>query len=759
MLNSLNPAQLQAATVKLGNLLILAGAGSGKTRVLIHRIEWLITAQGAAPYHILAVTFTNKAAAEMRARLAAQLQGDLSSMWIGTFHGIAHKLLRMHWANCGLPENFQILDGEDQLRVIRRIFKKLNINEDHWEPRQAQNYINRKKDDGKRTKHLMRGNNPFEQVMLEIYREYEQICQREGLLDFAELLLLAYELLMQNVTLLAHYRQKFLHIFVDEFQDTNKIQYDWLKLFANSAHSTTVVGDDDQSIYGWRGACIENIYRFDRDFPPTTIMRLEQNYRSTGTILAAANAVISCNSGRYGKTLWTQAEQGEPITLYVALNEEDEALYLVKQILKYREAGYALEDMAILYRSNAQSRVLEDALLRVGLEYSIYGGLRFFERAEIKDALAYLRLLVNQHDNTAFDRAINNPPRGIGARSLEKIRELAALHNISYWQASQQALSEQIISGRVVSGINSFIGLITELSQVAAAIKLSAIIEQIIAKSGLLQFFSSQPGETARSRIENLKELVNATATYTTEPEYSTNYAIITDFLNFASLDAGSRDEGKGGVQLMTLHAAKGLEFPLIFMCGVEEGLFPHHFSKDDPQALAEERRLCYVGITRAKQKLFLTFAEVRRLFGREEARRVSRFISEIPSHLIDEERRKFSIRHNGSVTARSDGSRSYGFRGHNQSSLHGSMNSGMSTAAIATTMTAAASIAHKVSRVNFNRSDDPALLIGRRVKHQKFGSGIVIDQEGSAEKTRVHINFDVTGAKWLMLSYANLEI
>lgn len=773
--HALNPAQLQAATAKLGNLLILAGAGSGKTRVLVYRIIWLIVEHNAPINSIFAVTFTNKAAAEMRHRVAEQLQQDPSGMWIGTFHGLAHKLLRLHHGASGLPAEFQVMDGGDQLQLIKRILKKLSINEERWEPKQVQNFISRKKDEGKRSRHLDKGHNPHEQVMLEIYRAYEQTCQQEGLVDFSELLLRSYELLNNDENLRAYYQQKFKHFFVDEFQDTNKIQYAWLKLLTGSGASVTVVGDDDQSIYGWRGACVENIYKFEQDYVATTMLRLEQNYRSTGTILAAANAVIARNGGRFEKTLWTETDKGDPITLYVALNEEDEALYVVKQLQQYRADGGLLQDAAILYRSNAQSRVLEEAFLRAGMEYSIYGGLRFFERAEIKDALAYLRLVVNKYDNVAFERAINTPPRGIGAKSLEKIREIAMEQSVAYWDAAQQAMEDGFITGRATSGIAGFMAMINTLNQLAPTLSLSEIISKIIQDSGLLQLFQAQPGEMARSRIENLKELVNAAGDFALEfqPEEADipdeqyqpsrsplEISALSAFLSFTALDAGSRQDGKGGVQMMTLHSAKGLEFNVVFMCGVEEGLFPHHFSKDDPQSLEEERRLCYVGITRAKKKLIITHAEVRRLFGREETRRVSRFISEIPVELITEERRRVVVRPTNNYASNSYTGNNYTSNRERNEFDQRYATARENTRGNNSGYNARSSSAPPVTiKLAASGGKDKGSLIGRRVKHGKFGRGLVIDQEGNDDKARINVNFEATGVKWLMLAYANLEV
>ncbi len=724
MSNLLNAAQQQAVEAELGNLLVLAGAGSGKTRVLVNRIAWLITNNNASLHSIFAVTFTNKAANEMKTRLASILRRSTSNIWVGTFHSLAHRLLRLHWQESKLPQNFQVIDSDDQLRIIRKIFKQLNVDEERWEPKQVQNFINRKKDDGIRSNRLAPAHNIFERVMGDIYVAYEQACDKNGVVDFGELLFRAYELLAESSSLRGHYQERFSHFLVDEFQDTNAIQYGWLKLLASNAQSVTVVGDDDQSIYGWRGARIENIYKFEKDFPNAAIIRLEQNYRSTSTILSAANEVISCNDGRLGKSLWTQEAAGELITLYTALNEEDEALFVVRQIKKYNTEQNSLSDIAILYRSNAQSRVLEEALVREGITYCIYGGLRFFERAEIKDALAYLRLVVNTTDNTAFERVINTPPRGIGEQSLGKIREFAIQNNLSYWAAARQCIQENILTGKAGVGLRAFINIIESLTSLINEQPLSIVVEQAINISGLLQFFKEKQGEGARSRVENLEELVSATNNFSFEAIGSglaeDPKTMLVEFLSYASLEAGDHKktaDGSVGVQLMTLHSAKGLEFPVVFICGAEEGLFPHHFSKDDPQALEEERRLCYVGITRAMRKLFITHAEKRRLFGREEARKKSRFVTEIPEHLLDTQA--------GKIYTKSTSPFFF-------SETKTSYNSGQ-------------------GQFRFR--------LGQRVKHARFGLGTIVDQEGALDKMRINVHFDNVGPKWLVCSFARLEM
>lgn len=721
----LNKAQASAVTSELGNLLVLAGAGSGKTRVLINRIAWLITNAHASPYSILAVTFTNKAASEMRSRLIAMLGGEVRNIWVGTFHGLAHKMLRQHWRAANLPEHFQVMDSDDQLRLIKRVFKQLNIDEDRWEPKKAQGFINRKKDEALYARQLTIAESAYEQVMGEIYAHYEQACQEAGVLDFADLLLRSYSLLANNPEILIYYRNKFDHFLVDEFQDTNTIQYLWLKILSEHAASVTVVGDDDQSIYGWRGAKIENIQRFQHDYPQTKVVRLEQNYRSTSTILSAANALIDNNSGRMGKTLWTQGEQGDPITLYSALNEEDEALYVARKVQTYANQGGNLRDIGILYRSNAQSRVLEEALVRLGVPYVIYGGLRFFERAEIKDALAYIKLAVNVNDDAAFERVVNIPPRGIGKVSLEKLRELASASNQTMLATAKEAVETKMITGKARAGLLDFIEIINEIAAIALTASVTEVVELTVRRSGLLTYFAEQAGERSQNRAENLEELVSATTDFVYDATEADplQAAPIADFLSYTALESGERqvDASQPAVQMMTLHSAKGLEFPTVFMCGLEEGLFPHHFSAEDPERLEEERRLCYVGITRAMQHLYITYAQRRRLFGNEEARRISRFVREIPEHLIEEKSRRLNV---------------------NRHAYHQEISSEF------------------VQHVASDLGSDTGLgfNLGQRVRHAKFGVGTVVDFEGQGERARVSVFFEGAGTKWLVLSYAKLE-
>ncbi|MFB1035786.1 MAG: DNA helicase II, partial [Sinobacterium sp.] len=638
IIDSLNDAQRNAVCAAPGNQLILAGAGSGKTRVLVHRIAWLIQTEHLSPYSIMAVTFTNKAAKEMRNRIE-DLQGStLRGMWVGTFHGLAHRLLKSHWLDAGLPENFQILDSDDQLRVVKRVTRALDLDDSQWPPRQSQWFINSQKDEGKRAAHIDDWGDLHHKTMVRIYAHYEELCERGGLVDFGELLLRSHELWLKKPEILKHYQQRFSHLLVDEFQDTNTVQYAWLRVLAGNSCKVTAVGDDDQSIYGWRGAKIENIQRFSEDFPDTQITKLEQNYRSTETILKAANEVISRNQGRLGKELWTAGEQGEKISLYAGFNEVDEANFIVEQIQQAPE-DVAKSDCAILYRSNAQSRVLEDSLLRAGVPYRVYGGHRFYERLEIKNALSYLRLLNNPHDDIAFERVINTPTRGIGAKSVENLRLFAREHGSSLWQSANVMTEKKLLPARASSNIANFLQLLADLTEGTTELPLHEQVDHIIEASGLLEFHRNEKGEKGQARVENLQELVVATRAFAWDEDE--NGTPLQQFLDTAALDAGDAqaDEFEDAVQLMTLHSAKGLEFHSVFMAGVEENLFPHKMSIEEPGRLEEERRLCYVGITRAKVKLYISYAECRRLYGSDNFNSPSRFLREIPAECLQEVR------------------------------------------------------------------------------------------------------------------------
>jgi DNA helicase-2/ATP-dependent DNA helicase PcrA len=712
ILNPLNTAQREAVTSSRGNLLVLAGAGSGKTRVLVHRIAWLIRAEGFSAQSVLAVTFTNKAAREMRGRIEDMLQMPTHGLWVGTFHGLAHRLLKSHWQEAGLPQQFQILDSDDQLRVVKRICRELDLDEARWPPKQAQWFINGQKDEGLRARHVEAPEGDlYAKTMLRIYAAYEETCERGGLVDFAELLLRAHELWLKSPETLAHYQQRFKTILVDEFQDTNTIQYAWLRVLAGQTIPVVAVGDDDQSIYGWRGARVENIQRFAEDFKDTATVRLEQNYRSTATILDAANGLIARNAGRLGKNLWTDGDRGEPITLYAGFNEQDEARYIVEQAEKWFADGEPRRSIAILYRSNAQSRVLEEALLREGIPYRIYGGQRFYERLEIRNALAYLRLAQTRDDDPALERVLNTPPRGIGSKTVEKLREVARSEQVSLWRASCLAVERDLLPARALTALTKFQALIDDFDRVAETLPLNELTEHVIAISGLLDYHRAEKGERGQARVENLQELVTATRLF--EPEDET-ISPLQAFLDSAALDAGEgqADPYEDSIQMMTLHSAKGLEFPLVFIAGMEENLFPHQMSLEEPGRLEEERRLAYVGITRAMRKLVVTYAENRRLHGGDMYNTPSRFIREIPGELIEE------VRLNGAV-ARPLGS--------------------LSRAALA---------------------DPPpeGIDLGRRVLHQVFGEGVITQFEGQGSNARVEVSFS-EGSKWLVLQYANLTV
>ncbi|WP_415904711.1 DNA helicase II [Neptuniibacter sp. QD48_55] len=729
IIDSLNDAQRNAVTAPVQNLLVLAGAGSGKTRVLVHRIAWLIQTEGMSPYSIMAVTFTNKAAKEMRGRIEELLGINPQGMWVGTFHGLAHRILRAHWQDAGLPENFQIMDSDDQLRLIKRLAKEMNLDDKRWPARQFQWYINDKKDNGLRAKHIEPRHDLNDRQMLAVYEAYEQACERGGMIDFGELLLRSLELFRdKNPALLEHYQERFRYILVDEFQDTNTIQYGWLQLLCGGQKKLMAVGDDDQSIYGWRGAKIENIQNLPVHFPGTETIKLEQNYRSTETILRAANEVIRNNQGRLGKELHTDSGEGEPISLYAAFNEQDEARFIVDQIGKWVQEGNLRKECAILYRSNAQSRVLEEALIRSGVPYRIYGGQRFYERLEIKNALSYMRLLSNRDDDTSMERVINVPTRGIGTRTIEIIREHARSQAISMWRASNEIVELKKLPARASNALQAFLDLINQMAQDTEDTLLHEQTEHVIQHSGLIEHHKKEKGEKAQSRIENLEELVTAAKQFNSQwdefldEEFNSPLAA---FLDQAALDAGDAqaDDYQDSVQLMTLHSAKGLEFPQVFLAGVEEGLFPHKMSVEEPGRLEEERRLCYVGITRAMQKLFITYAESRRLHGQDNYNRPSRFIGEIPNDLMEEVRLNASV--SRPMTSRHNDSQG--------SSLFGSS--------------------------SLSSSDVPEtnLALGQRVMHSKFGDGTVLNFEGSGPKARVQVNFDYEGSKWLVVGFANL--
>lgn len=714
-LHGLNERQREAVVAPLGNTLVLAGAGSGKTRVLVSRIAWLIEEQRMHPQAILAVTFTNKAAGEMKVRLANLLQTSVSGLWVGTFHGLCHRLLRRHYQEAKLPVQFHILDSDDQGRLIKRVISALNLNEEQWPVKQAQAFINNNKDSGLRPHQINVLEYGPTRTLVQIYKAYEQACLTAGVIDFAELLFRTHELLRDNNEILAHYHQRFQAILVDEFQDTNTLQYAWIRLLAGQGAAVMAVGDDDQSIYGWRGAKVENIQQFSCDFSNTVMVRLEQNYRSTSTILSGANALINNNQSRMGKELWTAGAAGEKIVLYSAFNELDEARFVSERISMAIRQDRRPDEIAILYRSNAQSRVIEEALLRAGIAYRIHGGLRFFERAEVKDTLAYLRLLANVDDDTAFERIVNFPTRGIGEKTLDDVRLLARQEQSSLWQAAYLVLSQNSLPQRAAIALDKFLQLINNLRISTVNFALDEQLTEVIQVSGLYAHFAKTKSDKSESRLDNLQELVNAAREFRYEQDEE-ELPLLVAFLAHASLEAGEMQaaEHDSYVHLMTLHAAKGLEFPLVFLVGMEEGVFPSKAAVEEPGRLEEERRLCYVGMTRAMEKLILSYAEIRRQYGREEYHRPSRFLRELPQELLDEIRVKAHFQ---------------------------------------------APVLQKNLFTANSSAEAAGLKLGQNVSHAKFGEGVVLSVEGSGAHTRVQVKFTEHGAKWLVLAYANLTI
>ncbi|PKO50935.1 MAG: DNA helicase II [Betaproteobacteria bacterium HGW-Betaproteobacteria-20] len=736
LLTGLNDKQLEAVTLPHQSALILAGAGSGKTRVLTARIAWLIQTGQVSPTGLLAVTFTNKAAKEMLTRITASLPINTRGMWVGTFHGLCNRLLRAHHREAGLPASFQILDIADQLSVIKRLMKLMNVDDEKFPPKQVQNFINGCKDEGLRA-HAVDAYDPHSQKMREIFEEYDKQCQRDGVADFAELLLRCYELLARDANIRQHYQSRFKYILVDEFQDTNQLQYLWLKLLTghgdDAKHNCMfAVGDDDQSIYGFRGARVGNMRDFEKDFNIQHIVKLEENYRSHSNILDAANAIISHNTNRLGKNLWTAAGAGEPVRVYDAYNDTDEAQFIVDEIKMLHCEGTSLGDIALLYRSNAQSRILEHALFSANLPYRVYGGLRFFERAEIKHALAYMRLIANAHDDTALLRVINFPTRGIGARSLEQLQASARTDNCSIWQAAinkvgNGAFSTHGVNRAGTKGIEGFVALIRQMVDEAYGISLPELAELATTMSGLTAHYEND--REGEDRIENLKELVTAAVSFTNQDfgnhnnvDGETEQDLLTQFLSHASLEAGEHqaDVGREALQLMTVHASKGLEFKAVFISGLEEGLCPHEQSLYENSGLEEERRLMYVAVTRARQRLYLSHAQSRMLHGKVRYGIPSRFLDEIPEELLK--------RLNAKPVARSGGARDY-------SELPAMMSKQQSS----------------------NQKNAMPWKIGQQVAHSKFGNGVVVSYEGNANDMRVQVNFGREGLKWLALEFAKL--
>ncbi len=723
LLRGLNNKQLEAVTLPHQSALILAGAGSGKTRVLTTRIAWLIQTGQVSPTGLLAVTFTNKAAKEMLTRLTAMLPINTRGMWVGTFHGLCNRLLRAHHREALLPVTFQILDTADQLSAIKRLMKLMNVDDEKFPPKQVMGYINSCKEEGLRA-HTVDAYDPHSQRMREIFEEYDKQCQREGVVDFAELLLRCYELLIRDSNIRQHYQDRFKYILVDEFQDTNKLQYLWLKLFAGINQEKPnncifAVGDDDQSIYAFRGARVGNMRDFEMDFKVQNIVKLEENYRSHSNILDAANAIISNNKNRLGKNLWTVAGMGEPVRVYQAYNDIDEASFIVEEVKMLHNDGWALNDIALLYRSNAQSRVIEHALFSNNIPYRVYGGLRFFERAEIKHAMAYLRLINNPEDDIALLRVINFPTRGIGARSLEQLQESARMQDCSLWQAA----INKVGNGRPGKGLEGFVALIKQMQDDAKGLTLTEMTEIATTMSGLKNFYQLE--KEGEDRISNLDELINAAVSFmnNNEDALQDNSNGLTEFLTHASLEAGEHqaDVGADALQLMTVHAAKGLEFKAVFISGLEEGLCPHENSLYENNGLEEERRLMYVAVTRARQRLYLSHAQSRMLHGQIRYGIPSRFLDEIPDELLkrinSRQAQKPSMSNSNEI---------------NRQNLQPSISSEQ-------------------------RSAMP-WKIGQAVSHAKFGQGIVVSYEGNTSDMRIQINFGREGLKWLAMEYAKLE-
>jgi len=722
-LEGLNPQQLEAVTLPHQSALILAGAGSGKTRVLTTRIAWLIQTGQLSPQGVLAVTFTNKAAREMLLRISAMLPINTRGMWVGTFHGLCNRILRAHHRDAGLPQTFQILDSADQLAMIKRVMKSMNIDDEKYPPKQAQYTINAAKDQGLRAAKV-EAFDDFSRKLATVYDAYDTQCNREGAVDFAELLLRCFELLAKNEVLREHYRARFRHILVDEFQDTNRLQYLWLKLLAGPSNVIFAVGDDDQSIYAFRGARAGNMLDFEKDFHVEKVIKLEQNYRSQGNILDAANALIRNNHARLGKNLWTAQGNGEPLRLYEAMTDLEEAGYILEEVKQLKNEGTALSDVALLYRSNAQSRVLEHALFNAGISYRVYGGLRFFERQEIKHALAYLRLVANPEDDGAFLRVVNFPTRGIGNRSIEQLQNLATGSGVSLWQAA----CSNSLSGKAGSSITGFVRLIESMRSACEALPLPETVDHVVELSGLNAYYRNE--REGEDRLENLGELTNAAMAFVSadgpialvneEGEIqSQGFPALADFLAHASLEAGEHQaaEGAEALQLMTVHSAKGLEFHAVFITGLEEGLFPHENSISEQDGLEEERRLMYVALTRARRRLYLTLAQTRMLHGQTRYNIASRFLEEIPEALI---RRVNTTKFSGFVSAR-----------------------GFDPASSAPRSPAEREVS--------------GWRVGQNVVHAKFGAGVIINAEGRGADARVQVNFRTGGMKWLALEYAKL--
>lgn len=704
ILDQLNEQQREAVTSSGNNVIVVAGAGSGKTRVLVHRIAWLIDVEQIAPQNIFAVTFTNKAAKEMNSRVSDILGFESKGMWIGTFHGIAHRFLRLHWSDAGLDQNFQILDADDQLRQVKKIIKENLFDESRYPPKEIVWFINSQKDLGLRPE-KSNSKKGFEHF-LDVYSSYEKLCRQNSFVDFGELLLKFYETLINNQKLLEHYRYRFENILVDEFQDTNEIQYQIIKLMAGEHGHAFIVGDDDQSIYRWRGANPDSMPRFRKDFANIRSVKLEQNYRSTKNILNAANSIISNNRGRLEKNLWTEEDNGPLIKLHQNFDEYEEASNII-EVIESKSGRLKLSDIAILYRSNAQSRVIEEALLRKSIPYRVYGGFRFFDRAEVKDALAYLRLTQNIADDIAFERASSMPPKGIGSQTMDKVKKYASYEGLCLYVAADQLIQSKSLSGRASNSLSSFLTLISETKKIIIEKSLEKQFELVIEQSKLIPYLKEKKTEQSATKIDNIMELINAAHGYR-QPFEDDELSPIQSFLAHAVLESGENQasEWQESVQLMTMHSAKGLEFPLVFIAGMEDGLFPHTRSQLDPGGLEEERRLCYVAVTRSMTELYISYSNQRMLHGNMMSCQPSRFLYEIPNELIDE----------------------------------------LSTVGLQ-------------PMKKKQRKRNGQTLLGKLVQHSSFGEGVVIAVEGDGDNKRVQVNFQSEGLKWLVLGYANLKI
>lgn len=737
LLTDLNNEQQQAVTTDNQHTLVLAGAGSGKTRVLVHRIAWLCLEKHYAPNSIFAVTFTNKAAAEMHERIQNLVgEGYFNGMWVGTFHGLTHRLLRMFSAQAKLPSNFQLIDTEDQNRLIKRIFRELKIDEKQWSPKECAGFISTQKEKGVRADQLT-PEDPKQVLWQNVYRDYQMICDRVGYVDFSELILRTYELLSTNQEVLNYCQQRFSNILVDEFQDTNHIQYRLVQKLAGHTANIMIVGDDDQSIYSWRGANADNLQLFIRDYPETQIIRLEQNYRSTSMILAAANALISHNQNRLGKNLWTQGEKGEKIAFYAGFNDIDEARFVIGQIKKRHDEGDKYASCAVLYRNNVQSRLLEDTLLQAGLPYQIYGSIRFYERQEVKLALAYLRLLHDHSNDMVFETTVNTPARGIGHVTLDKIRLTARQHSISLWDACLLLIELKAVTERQSSGIRRFLELIESIYHAVVSLPFYKQLDELVKLSGVIQMYEQEPGIKGQSRLENIEELISAAEqfyrdnqnTVIEDTETGKTLTVLESFLAYTSLEGRDATKDEDAVQLMTLHSAKGLEFDNVFIVGWEEGIFPAQRSVTDMQRMEEERRLAYVGITRARKHLTLTLCELRRLYGREERNLPSRFLAELPSENLNE------ISYRATISAPDNGFN------HPQQHQNRDFFTERKNAYI-----------EKTREAN-------GFTLGRKVMHQRFGEGTIINLDGEGDHKRVQIAFVNEGVKWLVIKLANLTL